>query len=141
MIWSRTGGTWRNLEKRYKTRIAREIFDSKILLVLSCRESWPTYITMEEDFLLMKEKWRLKYEGMRIVMWDYINVSFTYQPSMALNQSITYSLYYAENCTKGGLFLMLCGWLGVMNLWSSATSNLYYQRESESFQRQERFSK
>ena len=88
---------------------------------------------MEKDFLLMKEKSRLKYERRCIVMWDDTNVSFTYQPSTALNQRITYLSYYAKNCAKGGVFLMLCGWLGVMNLWSGATSDSHYQRKRDFF--------
>ena len=126
---------------RYRTRSARETVDSKARLVLICRKSWPTYVTMEEDFLLMKEKWKVKYEGVRVVMWDDTNISFAYQPSTALNQRITYSSYYSENCAKGGVFLQLCGWLGVMNLWSGATSDSHYQRETEIFQRQEEYSK
>ena len=49
-------------------------------------------------------------------------------------------LLFRELC-KGWTFLMLCGWIGVMNLWSKATSDSHYQRETQIFERQERFSK
>ena len=43
------------------------------------------------------------------------------------------------NCAKGGVFLQLCGWLGVADLWVGATSDSHYQEHSGIFERQEAF--
>ena len=43
------------------------------------------------------------------------------------------------NCAKGGVFMQLCGWLGVADLWVGATSDSHYQEHSGIFERQEAF--
>jgi hypothetical protein len=88
---------------------------------------------------MRKEKWKKKYEGMRIVMWDDTNINFDFKPSGAYEQRVTYSSYYASNCAKGGVFLQLGGWMGVEELWVGATSDTHYQGETEIFKRQEQF--
>ena len=115
------------------------IIKHKLDLVLACRTSWPTYATFEEDKLLQKEKWEEKYGESRIVMWDDTNIPFTYQPSTSRNQKITYSSYYAMNCSKGGVFLQLCGWIGVEELWVGATSDSVYMEKSGILKRQKKF--
>ena len=87
----------------------------------------------------MKDKWKEKFDGVRIVMWDDTNVNLAYQPSGADEQRLTYSMYYAANCSKGGVFLQLCGWLGVEHLWVGATSDTHYQEHTHIFERQEQF--
>ena len=72
---------------------------------------------LQGRFSLMKEKWREKYKGVRVVMWDDTNVDLAYQPGGADEQRLTYLSYYASNCAKGGVFLQLCGWTGVEHLW------------------------
>ena len=42
---------------------------------------------------------------------------------------MTYSSYYGDNIGKCGVFLQLCGWLGVEHLWVGATSDTYYQEK------------
>ena len=83
-----------------------------------------------------KEKWTTKYEDQRVVMWDDTNLSFRHKPSTALNQRISYSSYYAENCAKGGVFLQMCGWMGVEDLWTGAISDTLYQTKTGIFQKQ-----
>ena len=50
-------------------------------------------------------------------------------------------MYYAANCAKGGVFLQLCGWIGVEDLWAGATSDSYYQEQTNIFKIQEEFAK
>ena len=83
---------------------------------LMCRNSWPKYASHEEDCTLRKEKWDLKHENKRVVMWDNTEYPFTYQPSTALNQRTTHSTCHSENCAKGGIFLQLFGWFSVAHL-------------------------
>ena len=90
--------------------------EAKLELVKACRESWPRYASFEEDQALMKQKWKERYKGVRVVMWDDTNVNLSYKPGGADEQRLTYSAYYAANCAKGGVFLQLCGWLGVEHL-------------------------
>ena len=113
----------------------RDIFLTKLQMVKLCRLSWPRYASYDEDFALMKEKWRIKYDGMRIVMWDDTNVNLAYQPGGADEQRLTYSMYYAANCAKGGVFLQLCGWMGVEHLWCGATSDTHYQEHTKIFEK------
>ena len=115
------------------------IFHDKLERIKTCRQSWPRYATYNEDFNLMKEKWKEKYKNKRIVMWDDTNVNLTYKPSGADEQRLTYSQYYACNCTKGGVFLQLCCWTGVEHLWVGATSDLHYQEHTKIFEKQHTF--
>ena len=66
---------------------------------------------------------------------------FSFKPSGAYEQRVTYSSYYASNCAKGGVFLQLGGWMGVEELWVGATSDTHYQQETGIFQNQELFAK
>jgi hypothetical protein len=142
-IWGKTHTSWDDLFlERFdlKSRAKMyDIIDSKTDLVLECRRSWPTYVSMEEDEKLRKKKWNDKYKNKRIVMWDDTNIPFTYKPSSALNQRITYSAYYGMNCAKGGVFLQLCGWLGVEELWVGAVSDSHYMRFTSILKRQKIF--
>ena len=54
---------------------------------------------------------------------------------------MTYSPYYGGNCGKGGVFLQLGRWMGVQELWVGATSDSYYQQETNIFKEQEEFAK
>ena len=81
----------------------------------------------------MKEKWRIKYKGVRLVIWDKTNVKLAYQPGTADEQRLIYNQYHAGNCAKGSVFLQLCGWLGVEHLWLGATSDSHYQEHTNIF--------
>ena len=89
--------------------------------------------------MLRNEKWDAKYPDERVVMWNDTNIPFTFKPSSAQMQKITYSSYYAMNCAKGGVFLQLCGWMGVEELWVGATSDSYYMEKSGILKRQKEF--
>jgi hypothetical protein len=90
---------------------------------------------------LRKKKRNDKYKKKRIVMQDDTNIPFTYKPSSALNQQITYSAYHGINCAKNGVFLQLCGWLGVEELWVGAVSDLHFMRFMSILKRQQIFAK
>ena len=61
------------------------------------------------------------------------NVSFGFKPFTALNQRISYSLYYAKNCQKDGVFLQICGWMELGDLWSGAINDSLYQTKTDIF--------
>ena len=130
-------------EKGYRMNRSscRDIFDSKLSIVISCRSSWPQFASYVEDSFLRKSKWNDKYEGKRVVMWDDTNIDFQFKPGGADEQRMTYSSYYGGNVGKGGIFLHLCGWLGVEHLWVGATSDKHYQENSGIFQKQEKYAK
>jgi hypothetical protein len=74
-------------------------------------------------------------------MWDDTNIPFCYKPSTALNQRITYSAYYGMNCAKGGVFIQLCGWLGVEELWVGNVSDTHYMEKTPILKQQHEFAK
>ena len=43
------------------------------------------------------------------------------------------------NCAKGGVFLQLCGWMGVEELWCGATSDSFYMENTGILKRQKDF--
>ena len=71
---------------------------------------WPVYAYFEEDKLLRKDKWHVKYAKQRIVMLDMTNID-AYGFLDADLQRLTYSKYYNRNVFKGGVFTQLCGWI------------------------------
>ena len=109
---------------------ARILFDRRVLHVLQCRESWAIYVTYLEDQCLCNQRWKSKYNDMRVIMWDDTNVNLNYKPSTAHNQRLTYSSYYGRNCAKGGVYLQFCGWLCVYDLWTGGVSDSEYCTKS-----------
>jgi hypothetical protein len=73
-------------------------------------------------------------------MWDDTNIGMTSPGDASLNCK-TYSSYYGGNVVKGGVFIQLCGWLGVWNLWTGAVSDSYYIVHSGILAAQEKFAK
>ena len=142
-VWGKTHTRMNDLAVMFKTQneTVYEIFDCKIHLILRCRSSWPTYASYDEDRLLRKAKWNSKYDGKRIIMWDDTNVPFQYKPSSARNQRLTYSSYYGMNCAKGGVFLQLCSWMGVAELWVGGTSDSHFMEHTDILKQQEEFAR
>ena len=66
-------------------------------------------------------------------MWDDTNINFVYQPSRADEQRLTYSICYTGNCAKGGVFMQLCEWIRVADLWVGVTSDSQYQEKIKIF--------
>ena len=142
-MWGRTLLRWEDAESVKGYDIAKgtlqKIFQNKLNMVNTCRESWPTYARYKEDHDLMRMEWKERYAGVRLVMWDNTNVSMQYKPGDPHLQRLTYSSYYNENCAKGGVFMQLCGWMGVHNLWTGAASDSMYLNKSEILNIQDRF--
>jgi hypothetical protein len=55
------------------------------------------------------------------------------------NHAISYSQYYGENYFKGGVFTQLCGWQGVVDLWTGAVSGFDYNRRERYLEKQKQF--
>ena len=106
-----------------------KVFDAKCKLIKKARNSWPMYAYHKEDVLLRGEYWNDRYGNRRVVQWDNTNVHLD-KPSDARKQRATFSAYYGENCAKGGVFLQLCGWMGVHELWSGGVSDTEYLNKS-----------
>jgi len=104
----RTLTTWNvaTMKKAYgmKESYLRRVFHSKLRMMLSARESWPTYCSLEEDKKLMKEKWKNRYGSARIIQWDKTDVIMI-KLGNAYMQRTTCSLYYFSNCAKGAVML------------------------------------
>jgi hypothetical protein len=130
VVWGRTLRRWEDVcsKDHYGlcSKQARILFDRRVLQVLQCRESWPIYATYIEDQCFCNQRWKSKYNEMRVIMWDDTNVNLNYKPSTAHNQRLTYSSYYGRNCAKGGVHLQFCGWLGVYDLWTGGVSDSEY---------------
>jgi hypothetical protein len=62
-----------------------------------------------------------------------------FKPTDASLNRMTYSSYYGGNVAKGGVFLQLCGWLGVHSLWVGAVSDTKYLSESGILELQQEF--
>ncbi len=142
-VWGRSITRWVDAAAEYKTNKKRDlltlIFRTKLKHAKMCRSSWPKYVSFKEDHMLTKQKWADKFKGTRVIMWDDTNVMLLYKPGGADEQSITFSLYYGGNCAKGGVFLQLCGWIGVAPLWVGATSDSHYQEKTNIFRIQQAF--
>ena len=117
--------------RRFIIKLIREKYD----IESRSRSRWPVYVTHEEDIAIRKPKWNDKYpRSQRIVMWDMTN-------SDANLQRLTYSKYYNQNCFKGGVFVQLCGWLGVAELWPGGVSDSDYNKREGYLNRQNNFAK
>ena len=70
VVWGMTNIQWVDIGKTYKMNITlcRAAFDKKLSLVLSCRASWPKYVSYEEDSNLRNDEWNKKYDGKRVIM-------------------------------------------------------------------------
>ena len=123
-----------------------EMIDHKFRLEVHARNMWPTYVSHEEDCKLRKSKWDEKYgkfedeESLRVVMWDMTNIPACAFSDPNMNR-ITYSVYYAMNCFKGGVFVQLCGWMGTAPLWTGAVSDTDYNKRAGYIKEQHQFAK
>jgi hypothetical protein len=72
-------------------------------------------------------------------MHDDTNVSMLKTSDPALQRN-TWSSYYSGNEAKGGVLLMLCGWINTSELWAGAVSGTKYATD-EILPQQEEFAK
>ena len=138
--WGRTLTRLWNVRKYYGPicRDIKKVISAKYKIEHQARQKWPMYASFEEDKLLRKEKWNVKYANQRIVMWDMTNVD-AYSFSDADLQRLTYSKYYNGNVFKGGVFTQLCGWIGTADLWPGGVSDTDYNRREGYLKLQEDF--
>ena len=140
--YGRSCGRWEDAASCEKYGICvkylRKLFVRKLQLELTCRKSWPKYFSHAEDVFFMSDEFEERYKNRRIIMWDNTNINIA-QPSCADMQRATWSSYYAHNVLKGGIFLMLCGWMGAHNLWTGAVSDTRYNGEGEILNEQKEF--
>ncbi|EJK48707.1 hypothetical protein THAOC_32473 [Thalassiosira oceanica] len=124
----------------------RKMIQDKYSLEVGARDRWPTYVSHEEDCKLRKSKWDEKYgkfddkKSLRVVMWDMTNIPACAFSDPNMNR-ITYSVYYAMNCFKGGVFVQLCGWMGTAPLWTGAVSDTDYNKRAGYIKEQHQFAR
>ena len=41
----------------------KRVFDFKLMKVMAARNSWPKYLSFEEDHFFMKDEWKVRYKG------------------------------------------------------------------------------
>ena len=139
--WGRTLTRIGDVPKKYgpdQKYIKREI-QLKYSIERRAVESWPKYASYEEDKKFRdSEKWDAKYDGLRIIFHDMTNIP-AYAFSDADFNRMTYSVYYAMNCFKGGVGNQLCGWNVVGDLWPGAVSDTQYNSQEGYLKDQENF--
>ena len=145
--WGRTLTRWIDTKAAYgpEPKYMRNIYRQKLSLERRAHRLWPKFVLYEEDRLLRKQKWELKYgekNGVKIrpVMWDMTGIK-AYQFGAADLQRDTYSKYYAGNCFKGGIFCQLCSWMGVHDSWGGNVSDTDYHKNSGYLEEQAEFQK
>ena len=116
----------------------RKVFDKKMQLVKLCMNRWEKFATQEEDKAMCNPKYKMSYEGHRVIFWDMTNLEIP-KASDAELQRLTYSSYYGMNCFKGGIGLQLCGWVTTHDLWVGCVSDTKYQEESGIFMAQKEY--
>jgi hypothetical protein len=107
-------------------------------MIKKTMEVWPKFVTLKEDRALMKDKWKTKYENMRILFWDNTNVVVPASTDPNINRH-TYSHYYNGTVAKGAVFLQLCGWIGTWELFARTISDSDYQKQSKVFDATQQF--
>ena len=113
------------------------VIKSKISSVLAVRDSWPLYLSLEEDIALRSNKWLRKYVGQLPIFHDNTGLLFP-TPSDSYLLRLTYSSYYAGNVAKGGVFIQLSGWLGTLELYPGGMSDSKYLNETGILENQKR---
>jgi hypothetical protein len=143
MLWGRTINRWEDAESikhgfGINQTYLRNVFKSKLDLVMVCRSSWPLFAKYKEDKKFCPESFTESYEGMRPIFWDMTNIHIP-KPSESQLQRLTFSSYYGENCFKGAIGLQQCGWIVTHDLWTGNVSDTQYQEESGLFEMQKEF--
>jgi hypothetical protein len=141
IVWGRTITTTNAALATFKLghhRIVKKVIEKKLQMELKARARWPMYASHSEDELLRQSSWNEKYSDQRILFWDNTGIEL-HKASDALLQRITFSAYYAGNVAKGGIFVQLCGWLGVHELFPGAMSDSDYLAKTGILEMQQKF--
>jgi hypothetical protein len=120
------------------TTTIRMIIQRKTEQIKNTMEMWPKFVSINEDRALMLNKWKLKYENMRILFWDNTNVDVPASADPNINRH-TYSHYYNGTVAKGAVFLRICGWMGTWELFAGTISDSDYQKQSKVFEATQQF--
>lgn len=141
-LWGRSWVNQTGLVKEYHLNSARknDIIDAKLMIVLSCRASWPMYCTHDEDVSLRTDKW----DGIigtneRVIEHDATGFALQFKPSLAGSQKITFSRYFNGNSAKVDNAIQLCGWMRGSHMFVGAVSDSQYMLDNKIFEHQEEF--
>lgn len=139
--WNRSATRHADIQKIYSDLRKEDILkvvDAKLHLCRESRRGWPMFASFEEDKGLRKAKRNSRYRDKRPVFWDMTNIP-AYEFSDAHWQSLTFSSYYNENCFKAGVFVQLCGWMGVTDAWTGSISDTDFNRREGYLKKQQQF--
>ena len=115
-----------------------KIKDRLLAVERAALDSWSKYVSHAEDLALRNQiKWS-RYSNVRAIFHDSTNVPAV-QYSDAAAQRMTYSEYYGMCCMKGGVSIMLCGWLLVGLLWGGGVSDSQYNKKEGYLEAQAKF--
>jgi hypothetical protein len=120
------------------TTTIRMIIQRKTKQIKNTMEMWPKFVSISEDRALMLNKWKSKYENMRILFWDNTNVDVPASADPNVNRH-TYLHYYNGTVAKGAVFLQLCGWMGTWELFAGTILDSDYQKQSKVFEATQQF--
>ena len=123
-VYGRTLTRWKDAEKMLGPRdwVLHEIMRQKLKLERRTHRLWPKFVSHEEDCLLQKPKWELKYGKMndvriRPIMWDMTMASkltssvmhkSSVIPTANTTQVTVSRVVFLLNCVDGVEF-MICG--------------------------------
>jgi hypothetical protein len=140
MSYGRSLLRWCDAERKYDMDRSKlvAVFDSKLRLEVTARDSWPAYASLAEDEALRDPDRWTAYKNRRVVMWDSTDFSVPKSENAEV-QSQTFNSYYSHNCAKAGSGLQLCGWGRGVDLWVGAVTDTQHMQESEILSDQEKF--
>ena len=133
-MWGRENTTFESLANKYDVgrRTLCRALERKLKMVIAAMNSWPRFVSFEEDFALRSDKWKRVYGQKRVVFWDDTNINAPDPADPNLNRA-WFSFYYGACVAKGAVFLQLCGWMGAWELWCGAISDTDYQQRAGIF--------
>ena len=79
IMWGRTQTRWEDIADKEDgfgvgaTHLLR-VFDLKMDVVMTSRESWPTFASFEEDKEFSGDAFKNRYENICAIFWDITNV-------------------------------------------------------------------
>lgn len=142
LIWGRSWVNQVDLAKEYRlnARMKNNVVDGRLYQILDCRNSWPMYLTHEEDVKMRAAKWADMLDvNDRVVMHDTTDIPLCFKPSLPSSQKITFNRYYGGNCVKEDVALQPSGFIRTNMLWVGGTSDSMYMKLNGIFEEQDIF--